>query len=88
MKMLRGTVKRDQFDVSPFGIVHKPTDAAFTPDPADPHSGIMRLGALGNSPPNGAGFNSGDVCRIMTELWIEYVENNPKLFRRADRRPN
>ena len=33
-------VRRDQFNITPEGIVHKPTDAAFTPYPGDPHSGI------------------------------------------------
>jgi hypothetical protein len=68
--MLRATVKRDQFGLSPQGIVHKPTDAAFTPDPTDPYSGIMRLGHLGNSHPNGGGFSPDEVCRLMNELWV------------------
>ena len=84
--MLRASVKRDQFGVSPQGIVHNPTDAAFTPDPNDPHSGIMRLGHLGNGHPNG--FSSEDVCRVMDELWADYVSNNPKLFSRVERKPN
>jgi hypothetical protein len=86
--MLRASVKRDQFDVTPYGIVHKPTDAAFTPDLADPHSGTMQLGHLGNGHPNGTGFKADDVCRVMNELWVDYVANNPKLFRRVDRKPN
>jgi hypothetical protein len=77
--MLRATVKRDQFGLSPQGIVHKPTDAAFTPDPTDPYSGIMRLGHLGNSHPNGGGFSPDEVCRLMNELWGDYVASNPKL---------
>jgi len=32
-------VRRDQFNITPQGIVHKPTDAAFTPYPGDPYSG-------------------------------------------------
>ena len=39
-------VRRDQFNITPRGIVHKPTDAAFTPYPGDPYSGITRLGQL------------------------------------------
>ena len=42
-------VRRDQFNITPQGIVHKPTDAAFTPYAGDPYSGITRLGQLGNS---------------------------------------
>jgi hypothetical protein len=52
--MLRASVKRDQFGLSPQGIVHT---YGFTPDPTDPYSGIMRLGHLGNS---GACFKPGD----------------------------
>ena len=74
-------VRRDQFNVTPQGIVHKPTDAAFTPYPGDPFSGIERLGQLGNKPPNGSGFRAEDVRRMMRELWAEYVTSNPQLFK-------
>ena len=33
-------VRRDQFNITPQGIVHKPTAAAFTPYPGDPYSGM------------------------------------------------
>jgi len=75
-------VRRDQFNITPHGIVHKPTDAAFTPRLDDPYSGIVRLGQLGNQPGNGSGFDREDVERIMRELWNEYVMRNPKLFQR------
>ena len=86
--MQRASVKRDQFGSSPQGIVHRPTDATFTPDPADPYSGTIRLGQLLNSQPNGGGFNPDDVCRVMNELWSDYVAKNPQLFRGARGRPN
>ena len=73
-------VRRDQFNITPQGIVHKPTDAAFTPDPGDPYSGIERLGQLRNKHPNGSGFRTDDVQRMMRELWAEYVAGNPQLF--------
>ena len=73
-------VRRDQFSITPKGIIHKPTDAAFTPYPGDPFSGITRMGQLGNRNPNGSGFRPDDVQRIMRELWVDYVEHNPKLF--------
>ena len=63
-------VRRDQFNITPQGIVHKPTDAAFTPYPGDPYSGITRFG---NKHPNGNGFNPEDVQRMMWKLWVEYV---------------
>jgi hypothetical protein len=79
-------VRRDQFNISPQGIVHKPTDAAFTPNPSDPYSGILRLGQLGSSHPNGSGFMPDDVQRIMRELWVEYVARNPELFKANGRK--
>lgn len=86
--MLRASVKRDQFSVSPYGIVHKPTDAAYTPDHGNLYSGIMRVGHLCNSHPNDGGFRPDDVCRLMNELWAEYVANNPELFKGCCRKPN
>jgi hypothetical protein len=73
-------VRRDQFIITPQGILHRPTDAAFTPNPGDPHSGILRLGQMNSRPVNGGGFLSEDVQRIMRELWTEYVGKNPGLF--------
>jgi hypothetical protein len=73
-------VRRDQFNISPQGIVHKPTDAAFTPHFGDPRSGYMRLGTLGNKHPNGDGYRPDDVRRMMLELWAEYLAANPEMF--------
>jgi hypothetical protein len=70
-------VRRNQFNITPQGIVHKPTDAAFLPYPGDPYSGITRLGQLGSEPlNNGRGFMPEDVLRMMRELWTEYVTGN------------
>ena len=33
-------VTRNQFNITPQGIVHMPTDAAFIPHPGNPHSGV------------------------------------------------
>ena len=71
-------VRRDQFNVSPQGIIHKPTDAAFTPRFGDPRSGTIRLGTLGNKHPNGNGYRSDDVERMMRELSAEYVAAQPQ----------
>ena len=65
----------------PNGIVHKPTDAAFTPHPGDPFSGIGRLGQLGNKGPNGCAYRPEDVQRMLRELWAEYVASNQHLFK-------
>jgi hypothetical protein len=78
--MERVLVRRDQFNISPQGIVHKPTDAAFIPYPGTPYAGIARMGQLGNETPMGVTFSSDDVQRIMQELWVEYVQANPGMF--------
>jgi hypothetical protein len=75
-------VRRDQFNISPQGIVHKPTDAAFTPDPGNPYSGIHRMGRLGSETSNASEFRSHDVLRMMRELWAEYVASNLQPIRK------
>lgn len=79
-------VRRDQFNITPQGIVHKPTEAAFTPYPGAPNSGITRLGQLGNKHPNGNSFRPEDVQRMMWELRVEYVTGNPQLFKTSELR--
>jgi len=83
MAMESTLVRRDQFSISPLGIIHKPTDAAFTPSPGDPFSGIERLGQLRNNHLNGRGFRCDDVQRIMREMWAEYVAGNQQLFKKT-----
>ena len=73
-------VRRDQFNITPRGIMHKPTDASFAPYPGEAYSGITRMGQLGNRHPNGRDFKPDDVQQMMRQLWIEYVVGNPKLF--------
>ena len=73
-------VRRDQFSITPQGIVHRPTDAAFTPYPGDAFSGIERLGQLNDKHPSGR-FSTVDVRRMMHELWSEYVATHPQVFK-------
>ena len=73
--MMRTLVTRNQFNITPQGIVHKPTEAAFIPHPANPHLGIVRLGQLGNQPPNGNHYEPEDVQRMMRELWERLQES-------------
>jgi hypothetical protein len=69
-------VRRDQFNITPDGITHKPTDAAFVPHRGSPRSGYFRMGHLGNRLPNGDDYRPEDVKRMMQELWEEYVAAN------------
>jgi hypothetical protein len=73
-------VQRDQFEVSPKGITHKPTGARYTPHPGAPHSGSMNLGQLGNVFTNGEDYRPHEVQTMMEHLWAEYVDANPRLF--------
>ena len=79
LSMESDLVRRDQFVISPQGIIHKPTDAAFTPDPGDPYSGTSRLWHL-ICIAIVQNFCVDDVQRMMRELWAEYVTANPELF--------
>jgi hypothetical protein len=74
-------VRRDQFNITPQCIVHKPTDAAFTPQPGNRHAGNMRLGCLENAPPSGDKYRPEHVRIMMEQLWAEYVATNPDAFR-------
>ena len=56
-------VCRDQFEISPKGIAHKPTRATYTPHPGAPHSGTMNLSQLGIVLPNGEDYQPDEVNR-------------------------
>ena len=74
-------VRRDQFNITSHGIIHKPTNAAFTPHTGAPHSATIHFGQLGNMLPNGHSYSLDEVERIMRELWAEYVARNAELFK-------
>ena len=78
--MVYALVTRNQFNVTPEGVVHKPTDAAFVPDPSNPRQGTVRLGQLANTHPTGPEYPVEDVLRLMRELWEEFTASNPKSF--------
>ena len=73
-------VRRDQFNITPQGIIHKPTDAYFAPQPGNPYSGSIRLGQLENVVPVGDEYDPDQVKKMMMQLWTEYVAANSDLF--------
>jgi hypothetical protein len=79
--MLNALVRRDQFNITAQGVIHKPTDAAFIPNTGDPCSGVVRLGQLRAQLPNGEEYNAQDVERMLKELWAEFVAANSDLFK-------
>jgi hypothetical protein len=79
-RRMSSPVCRDQFEVSPKGIAHKPTGATYTPHPGAPHSGTMNLAQLANLLPNGEDYRPHDVKAMMELLWADYVDANPRLF--------
>jgi hypothetical protein len=73
-------VTRNQFNITPQGIHHKPTDAYFAPQAGDPYAGSIRPGQLGNVDRAGDRYDSDQVKRMMMELWTEFVAANSNLF--------
>ena len=73
-------IRRDQFNITPQGIVHKPTDSHFAPHAGDPYTGNIHLGQVGNVVPAGERYDSVQLKRMMMQLWTEYVTANPNLF--------
>lgn len=64
--MARTLITRNQFHITAQRIVHEPTKAACIPHPGNPHSGIVRLGQLGNPlPSNGNYYESEDDARTV-----------------------
>jgi hypothetical protein len=73
-------IRRDQFNITPQGIVHKPTDSHFAPHAGDPYTGNIHLGQVGNVVPGGERYDSVQLKRVMMQIWTEYVTANPNLF--------
>lgn len=73
-------VSRDQFNVTPEGITHKPTGASFLPALGNPLSGTIRAGQLEDEHRSGDCYDPETVKRMMRELWAEYVAANPTMF--------
>ena len=75
-------IRRDQFNITPQGIVHKPTDSRFAPHADDPYSGSIRIGQVGNVVPVGERYDSVQLKKMMMQLWTEYVAENSNLVRK------
>jgi hypothetical protein len=73
-------VTRDQFNITPQGITHKPTDASFVPHCGDPRSGSTRLGRLKCEVPSLDNYDPEVVKKMMMQLWAEYLAANSDLF--------
>jgi hypothetical protein len=63
----------DEFEVSPDGVTHLPTEARFTPNPGMPTTGFWRDGKLGT--PAGQGYVPDEVKDAMRRLWAEHLLN-------------
>jgi hypothetical protein len=73
-------VTRNQFNITPQGIVHKPTDAYFAPHAGGPYSGSIRLGQLGSANSAADRYDPDQVKKMMMQFWAEFVAANPNLF--------
>jgi hypothetical protein len=76
-------VTRDQFNITPQGITHKPTDASFVPHCGDPRSGSTRLGRLKCEVPSLDNYAPEVVKKMMMQLWAEYLAANSDLFQES-----
>ena len=76
-------VTRDQFNITPQGITHKPTDASFVPHCGDPRSGSTRLGRLECEAPSLDNYDPEVVKEMMMQLWAEYLAANSDLFQES-----
>ena len=74
-------ITRNQFNITPQGITHKPTDAYITRHAGDPYSGSIRLGHLADVNPTGDRYDKDEVRKMMMELWTEFVDANSDLFK-------
>ena len=74
-------VRRDQFEISPKGITHKPTRATFSRYPGEPGWGQLDPGQLGNVLPNGDDYEPQEGDATMQQLWGEYVAAYLDFFR-------
>jgi hypothetical protein len=73
-------VTRDQFNITPQGVTHKPTDASFVPRCGNPRSGYLRLGRLECEVSGGDNYDPEVVKKMMMQLWAEYLSANSDLF--------
>ena len=73
-------ITRDQFNITPQGITHKPTDASFVPHCGDPRYGSTRLGRLECEVPSRDNYDPEVVKTMMMQLWAEYLAANSDLF--------
>jgi hypothetical protein len=66
-------VRRDQFNITPEGILHKPTDARFVPSPTNRSAGTISQGCLYASRGDSDAFDAEEVKKMMLQLWAEYL---------------
>ena len=66
-------VRRDHFNITPDGILHKPTDARFVPSLGDRCKGRFCQGDLYASRRDGNAYDVEEVKKVMLQLWTEYV---------------
>jgi len=66
-------VRRDQFNITPGGILHKPTDARFVPSPDNRCKGTFREGHLKASRSIEESYDAEEVKKVMLQLWLEYI---------------
>ncbi|MEK9285622.1 MULTISPECIES: hypothetical protein [unclassified Bradyrhizobium] len=76
-------VRRDQFNITPDGILHKPTDSRFVPSPINRYTGTFRQGRLCAPQGDMDAYDADEVKKMMLQLWAEYVAESSGTVGRA-----
>ena len=66
---MHATVTLDQFEVRDGLVLHKPTEAEFTPHPKREDSVLVWTGRIGKRLSNGAVYQYADVLAAMKAFW-------------------
>jgi hypothetical protein len=67
------SIDSNEYEVTPNGVLHLPTEARFTANPGVPTSGWWRTGRLGTA--SGEGYDAKKVKEEMLRLWAEHLIN-------------
>ena len=74
---MRANVAPDQFEVLDGLVLHKPTEAEFTPHPTREDSVLVWTGRIGKKLSNGAVYQYADVLAAMKAFWRERSQKPP-----------
>ena len=69
--MVRKLPFEKEFEVTPEGVLHKPTRARFYPHPGSDMLDNVSFGSLRSVLPNGDVYREDDVTKMAEKLWAK-----------------